>query len=125
MISVQWEWEGGWWALFARHDGNVSWPTTYGFDAKPSASAPEKPAIERFNSAVRAQVATASNGMWNQNWYGINATIGNSCDNSSCYLEYTVTNVTTSTQFPTLTYNDTTASRLMRPGIVALSLIHI
>ncbi len=120
MISVQWEFQGGWWGIYARHNGNYTYPTTYGFDAKPNTTSVERPVLERFNAAARTQLVGASNAMANLNWYDVYATIGNSCDNASCNMTYTLTNVSTNTTLAAFTYNDTSASRILGPGIVAM-----
>jgi len=123
MISVQWEFQGGWWAIFARHNGSDVCPITYGFDAKPNTTSVERPVLERFTyppCVNRSQLAGASNTMANLNWYDVYATIGNSCDNSSCNMTYTVINVSTNTTLATLIYNDNSASRILGPGIVAM-----
>ncbi len=104
---------GGWWGVWARHDGNDTSPTTYGFDAKPPAGAyDEKPVIERFNSGIRTQLTGAQNTMAIGVWY--NAT-GRICGTgSTVYMRYKVST------FDELIYDDSSASRITNSGIVGM-----
>ncbi len=104
---------GGWWGVWARHDGNDTNPTNYGFDAKPPAGAyDEKPVIERFNSGIRMQLTGAQNTMAIGVWYN---TTGRICGtDSTVYMRYKVST------FDELIYDDSSASRITNSGIVGM-----
>ncbi|MDY6965391.1 MAG: DUF2341 domain-containing protein [Halobacteriota archaeon] len=104
---------GMWWGIWVRSDINPVSPTTYGFDAKPSAGAyDERPVIERFDTGIRTQLPGARNTMANGNWYDARGRIWGT--GSTVYLRYKVST------FPELSYDDTSGSRITSAGKVGM-----